>query len=308
MLRLSLHHRTTYRYRNPVALGEHRVMARPLESFDQRVLSADLDISPEPSRMRTIHDLSNAAVTVARFAGRADRLIFDLRADVEHWPERCASAQDDDTAFGPEAFAYEPGDGQALAPFLDAAPTPADLAVDDWARRFLKPVGRTRIATVLSDMTHAIREEFAYEARVAGKPQAAAETLERGRGSCRDFAVLLMAAARRLGVAAQFVSGYVYSASAGPAPTGGGHTHAWARAYLPDVGWCDFDPTNGIIGAAGLLRVAAVAHPRDALPLHGTWSGFASDFLGLEVEVAIRGLEPADAQPFEAEGIAQRRN
>ena len=79
-------------------------------------------------------------------------------------------------------------------------------------------------------MTHALRQEFAYELRMSGKPEAACTTLERQRGSCRDFAVLLMTAARRLGIAIQFMSGYVYSASAGSAPTGGGHTHAWARA------------------------------------------------------------------------------
>lgn len=281
-------------------------MARPMESFDQHVLSADLTITPEPSLVRTIHDLSNAAVTAARFEGRADHLEFVLRAEVEHRPERCASAQDDDTVLGADGFAYAPGDAHALSPFVGSPADAFDAEVDQWARRFLKPVGRTRIATLLSDMTHAIRDEFAYELRVSGKPQPAAETLERRRGSCRDFAVLLMTAARRHGLAAQFVSGYVYGAPGGGAPTGGGHTHAWARAYLPDVGWCDFDPTNGIIGARGLIRVAAVANPRDAIPLHGSWSGFASDFIGLDVEVAIRAHDPADTQPIEEKGIAQQ--
>lgn len=282
-------------------------MARPMETFDQRVVSADLEISPEPSQFRTIHDLSNAAVTVVRFAGRADRLVFVLRAELEHWPERSASVQEDDAALGAEGVAYAPDDARALAPFLDTAPAAADGAIDAWAQRFLRPVGRTRVATVLSEMTHAIRDEFAYELRVTGKPQAAAETLDRRRGSCRDFAVLLMAAARRLGVASQFVSGYVYSTSGSAEPTGGGHTHAWVRAYLPDVGWCDFDPTNGIVGARGLIRVAAVAHPRDAVPLHGTWSGFASDFLGLDVDIAVRSQDAAAAQPLEAGGIAHRQ-
>ncbi|MDZ4371400.1 MAG: transglutaminase family protein [Phenylobacterium sp.] len=308
MPRLSLVHRTTYRYRNPVALGEHRVMARPMETFDQRVLSADLEISPDPSRFRTIHDLSNAAVTIAHFDGRTDRLDFDLRAELEHWPERAASAQDDDAPLGEDGVAYAPADAAALAPFLDATPGAADTVIDDWARRFVKPVGRTRIATALSDMTHAIRDEFTYELRVTGKPQSAAETLDRGRGSCRDFAVLLMTTARRLGVATQFVSGYVYSPFAGSAPVGGGHTHAWARAYLPDVGWCDFDPTNGIVGSQGLIRVAAVAHARDAVPLHGTWSGFASDFLSLDVEVAVRSHDEVATQPIASKGISQRRN
>ena len=282
-------------------------MARPMEAFDQRLLSADLDISPAPFQLRTIHDLSNAAVAVARFEGRTDRLAFAIRAEVEHRPDRAPCAQEDDSLLCDDGRFYEADDSGALAAFLipDSA---ADASLVDWASRFLKPVGRTRAATVLCDMTHAIRQEFSYELRETGKPQVAADTLDRRRGSCRDFAVLMIAAARRLGVAAQFVSGYVYGSAEGPAPTGGGHTHAWVRAYLPQLGWCDFDPTNGIIGSHGLVRVAAVAHPRDATPLHGSWSGFAGDFLGLDVEVAIRRLDPVATQPFEAEGIAQRQN
>jgi transglutaminase-like putative cysteine protease len=307
MPRLSLVHRTTYRYRNPVALGEHRVMARPMEGFDQRLLSSTLHISPNPTELRTIHDLSGAAVTAARFEGRADQLDIVLEAELEVWPERCPHAQDDDSSLGRERFAYEAGDEQALSAFLALSPGPTESVVDDWSRRFLKPVGRTRLATFLSDMTHAIRAEVTYAQRLTGKAQDAVETLASRRGSCRDLAMLMVVAARRFGIASQFVSGYVYGPPGGGEPTGGGHTHAWMRAYLPAVGWCDFDPTNGIVGSRGLVRVAAVAQPRDATPLHGTWSGLASDFIGLDVDVAIRTLEPAEPQPIEAQGISHRR-
>lgn len=282
-------------------------MARPMESFDQRLLSSALDISPNPTELRAIHDLSGAAVTLARFEGRTERLDIVLRAELEVWPERCARAQDDDATLGAEPFAYEPGDDRALHPFLALKPGPTDSVVADWAQRFMKPVGRTRLATFLSDMTHAIRAEFTYAQRLSGKPQDAVETLASRRGSCRDFAVLMITAARRVGIATQFVSGYVHGPPSGAEPTGGGHTHAWVRAYLPAVGWCDFDPTNGIVGSRGLVRVAAVAEPRDATPLHGTWSGLASDFIGLDVDVTIRTLEAAETQPFAAQGIAHRR-
>ena len=83
-------------------------------------------------------------------------------------------------------------------------------------------------------MTQAIRADLTYEIRPHGPAQAPAVTLERGRGSCRDFAVLMIEAARSLGLAARFVSGYVYGGSAKSAAVGGhGHTHAWARIYLP---------------------------------------------------------------------------
>src|SRR5437879_6095973 len=131
---VSIRHLTAYRYRNPVALGEHRMMLRPLESYDQRLLSAELSITPEPSVLRP------------------------------------------------------------------------------------------------------------------GAPQAPLETLALGTGSCRDFAMLMIEAVRSLGLAARFVSGYVYSSSQKAGRAGGGHTHAWVRVFLPSCGWVEFDPTNGIVG------------------------------------------------------------
>ena len=122
----------------------------------------------------------------------------------------------------------------------------------------------------------------------AGAPQSPAETLELGTGSCRDFAVLMMEAARSLGLAARFVSGYVYSGSSKADHNGGGHTHAWVRVYVPDCGWTDFDPTNGLSGGADLIRTAAVIDPVHATPLYGAWSGLASDYLGMDVEVMIQ--------------------
>jgi transglutaminase-like putative cysteine protease len=136
-------------------------------------------------------------------------------------------------------------------------------------------------------MMGAIRSEIAYGLRLRGAPQAPAETLALRQGSCRDFAVLMMEAARSLGLAARFVSGYVYSRSPKTGRTGGGHTHAWVRVYLPECGWVDFDPTNGIVGNLDLIRVAVVADPRLALPLHGAWEGESADFLGMEVAVDI---------------------
>ena len=100
----------------------------------------------------------------------------------------------------------------------------------------------------------------------------------------------MMDAVRSLGLAARFVSGYIYSPYSGPnivGRVGGGHTHAWVRIYLPACGWVEFDPTNGIVGNADLVRVAIARYPRQAVPLHGTWDGEASDFVGMDVEVNV---------------------
>ena len=292
---VSIRHRTSYRYRNPVAFGEHRMMLRPQEGFDQRLLSFELDVSPEPALLRHLHDLNDAGVAVARFETRADALVVESRSRIEHHPH--AAIEFGDATLDAGAFAYEADEAGALAASLRVATAPGG-DVEVWARRFVRPVGRTRLATLLSDMTHAIRADFAYELRRVGAPQSAAETLERRRGSCRDFAVLMIEAARQLGVAARFASGYIYGGS--PKVQDGashGHTHAWVRAYLPGGGWADFDPTNGIVGGAGLIRVASTADPRLALPLHGAWRGMRADFLGMDVEVDISIETAGAAQP-----------
>jgi len=286
---VSIHHRTTYRYRNPVAFGEHRMMFLPLQGFDQRVLSAEVDISPEPSLLRHIYDITGAGVSVARFATRSDVLNFESRIRIEHEPHPVLDLEDDDAFIAGGLFRYSPADAAELHGSI--APRLPSALVEEWARGFVRPLGRTRLSTVLSEMTHAIRSDLTYGLRLAGEPQSAEETLSSRQGSCRDFAVLLVEAARSLGLAARFVSGYIYSASP-KARTGSGHTHAWARVYVPGCGWVDLDPTNGIVGNADLIRVAAVNDPRRALPLHGTWAGLPSDYLGMDVAVDVE-IEPA---------------
>ena len=293
---VSIRHLTTYRYRNPVGFGEHRMMLRPLEAHDQRLLSAEMEITPEPALHREICDVSGSSVGVVRFVGRSDRLAFESRVRVDHRPETGFDLEGEDSALCHEPFRYAPEDARELARSL-ARDHPDVEAVEAWARRFLRPVGRTRLANLLSEMTQAIHADFTYATRLQGAPQTPQTTLQTRTGSCRDFAVLMIEAARSLGLAARFVSGYIYSTSPKSGHTGGGHTHAWVRVYMPGCGWTDFDPTNGLIGGADLIRVAAVADPRHALPLHGSWAGLASDFLGMDVEVEIAVEAALATQP-----------
>ncbi|HEY8571498.1 transglutaminase family protein [Phenylobacterium sp.] len=302
---VSIRHLTTYRYAKPVGFGEHRMMLRPLEGHDQRLISCEVEVSPEPSLLRQVSDVSGATVGVARFGGTAERLVFDSRAVVDHRPENLLDLADARVRLGAIPFEYDPVEAPELARSIARQHAPGE--VDAWARRFVRADGSTRVSGLLADMTHAIREGFAYRLRLEGGPQAPAVTLESRTGSCRDFAVLMMDAARSLGLAARFVSGYVYSSSSKSGRKGGGHTHAWVRVYLPGAGWTDFDPTNGLIGGVDLIRVAAVADPRQALPLHGTWSGDASDFIGMDVEVDIRPEEESILQPASHLRVAQGR-
>jgi transglutaminase-like putative cysteine protease len=107
---------------------------------------------------------------------------------------------------------------------------------------------------------------------------------------------------RSLGLAARFISGYLYvSDKDEPGRVGGGATHAWLEIYLPGAGWVEFDPTNGIVGNRDLIRVAVVRDPRQAVPLAGSWTGFPSDLLGMEVEVSVTSEHGAAPQQRSAE-------
>ena len=304
---LSIRHLTRYRYRNPVALGEHRMMFRPRESYDQRILDWELTITPDAQRLRYVHDVFGNCVGVAGFTSRTDALTFESFVRLEHTPLPAFADLEGEVEVysGAIPFDYSADDLPDLLQSMQR-PDPS-AAIDAWARRFVRPSGRTPLQTLLSEMTQAIYAEFKYGSRLEHGVQTPAQTLEMKRGSCRDFAVLMIDAVRSLGLAARFVSGYIYSPYVSPAHrgrVGGGHTHAWLEVYLPACGWVQFDPTNGIVGNADLIRVAVARDPRQAVPLHGTWRGLAGDYLGMDVEVDVRTEYEAAAQltPLRAVG------
>nr|WP_255453087.1 transglutaminase family protein [Phyllobacterium sp. SYP-B3895] len=120
------------------------------------------------------------------------------------------------------------------------------------------------------------------------RTQSPVQTLQLRRGTCRDFAVLMIEAARLLGLAARFVTRYIYVPSRdGSTTRGGGSTHAWCQIYLPGAGWVEFDPTNGILGNRDLIRVAVARDPRQAIPLTGSYDGDASAYDGMSVQVNV---------------------
>ena len=240
-------------------------------------------------------------VAIARFASWSDHLTFESRVQLEHTPTPAFvdfEGQIEPYAMGGR-YPYSPEDMPDLAQSIDRQFDDPDCLVDAWARRFVRRVGPTGLEELLTGMTRAIHADFDYAKRLHGAPQSPVETLQRRAGSCRDFAVLMIEAVRSLGLAAGFVSGYVYSTRPKThGVVGGGHTHAWVRVYLPASGWVEFDPTNGLIGASNLIRVAVARDPRQALPLHGTWSGAASDALGMDVEVHVDAIPQECVQPL----------
>jgi transglutaminase-like putative cysteine protease len=280
---LTVRHVTTYRYSEPVEFGEHRMMFRPRESHDLRLVSTKLDIRPRPCDLRWLHDVFDNSVAIATFGEGASELRFDSTITLEHIE---SVLPDYALAAGAHTypFRYPDHEHSDLIGGLTRQ-YPSDN-LGPWAARFLTSSGPTNTMTLLDSMTRGIKDEFVYLRRSEKGVQSPGETLRLRSGSCRDFAVLMMEAVRSLGVAARFVSGYIVTPDADPAARGGS-THGWMQAYLPGAGWVDFDPTNSIVGNRNLIRVAVAWDQRNALPLWGTFIGPASSFRGMEVDVSV---------------------
>ena len=284
---LTIHHKTEYRYDRPVAFGEHRVMLRPRDGHDLRVLSERLDISPQPSSLRRIHDVFGNSVAIADFDTMSDRLVFDSTVTVEHYPlDEVVLTPDDNAYYYP--FAYDPEEFADLTPSMTPQYSDPDGALAAWGRQFLSEGSRTRTLDLLIGMTHGVRQSFGYRKRHEHGTQHPLDTLSIGSGTCRDFALFMIEALRRLGIAARFVSGYIFiPGDEAHGYVGGGNTHAWVRAYLPGAGWVEFDPTNGIVGNRDLIRVAVARDPQQAIPLHGTYMGPPDAHIGMDVTIHV---------------------
>ena len=284
---LTIHHKTEYRYTHPVAFGEHRIMLRPRDGHDLRVLSGGLKIVPEPMTLRWIHDVFGNSVAIATFDDRAETLSIVSTATVEHYPAgEFALTADDPAYFYP--FLYDDEEFPDLVQFITPQYGDPDGELSAWARNFLDAEGPTPTFNILSNMTHGIRNAFTYRNRHEHGTQHPLDTLQTRSGTCRDYALFMIEALRRLGIAARFVSGYLFiPGDRAHGYVGGGSTHAWVQVYLPSAGWIEFDPTNGIVGTRDLVRVAVARDPRQAIPLHGTYLGSADAFVGMDVSINV---------------------
>ncbi|WP_291856420.1 transglutaminase family protein [Bradyrhizobium sp.] len=294
---LTINHKTVYRYTRPVAFGEHRIMLRPRDGHDLRVLSGTLEIEPEPMRLRWIHDVFGNSVAIAVFDQRADTLSITSTATVEHNPENeFALTADDPAYFYP--FLYEDEELPDLLQFITPQYGDPGGELSAWARTFLDADGPTPTFNILSGMTHGIRAGFSYRKRYEQGSQHPLDTLQTRSGTCRDYALFMIEALRRLGIAARFVSGYLaIPGDSAHGYVGGGSTHAWVQVYLPSAGWIEFDPTNGIVGTRDLIRVAVARDPRQAIPLHGTYLGAADAFAGMDVHINVVSVGDDNLQP-----------
>lgn len=294
MSRLTIVHRTVYRYDKPVRFGDHRMMFRPRDSHDLRLVRSGLRIEPR-ARVRWLHDVFGNSVAVASFEDAARELVLESTIVIDHF-----GLENPEFPVEPYArtlpFSYAAEEARDLSPTVERHVPDPEHTVDAWAQQFLRPDGPSGTVELLIAMTRAIKQNFTYESREAPGVHGPVETLDRGAGTCRDFAYLMMEAARSLGLAARFVTGYLYD----PALDGGqsevvgaGATHAWTQVYLPGAGWVEFDPTNGSFGGTNLIRIGVARDPAQAVPVQGTFIGDPGGPPTMEVEVRVT----AEPQP-----------
>jgi transglutaminase-like putative cysteine protease len=284
---LNVRHTTIYRYRRPVALGDHRLMLRPRDSHDLRLIQTNLNVSP-PATLRWSHDVFGNSIAIASFAARSAELRIESDLQLETYVVKRPAFQ-----IAPEAasypFIYSADDRIDLGRMLERHhPDPADR-LGAWARGFVRS-NPTDTLALLADLNSGVAAWISYQSRETEGTQTPVETLNRGWGSCRDLAVLLIEAARSLGFGARIVTGYLYNPATdgqAGAATGAGTTHAWADIYLPGAGWIAYDPTNGTIGGSDLIRVAVTRDISQAVPIAGSFVGAPNDYLGMTVDVSV---------------------
>jgi transglutaminase-like putative cysteine protease len=284
---LNVRHTTIYRYSRPVVLGDHRLMLRPRDSHDLRLIKTNLTFSPQAS-VRWMHDVFGNSVAVASFSEPASELRIESSLVLENYAAERPAFQ-----ITPEAsrypFIYSADDRIDLGRLLERQyPDPNDR-LGSWARGFVRS-NPTNTLALLADLNNGVGAQISYQSRETEGTQTPIETLIRGWGSCRDLAVLLIEAARSLGFGARVVTGYLYrrSADAGtPSAIGAGTTHAWADIYVPGAGWISYDPTNRTIGGTDLIRVAVTRDISQAVPVKGSFVGIPGSYLGMTVDVAV---------------------
>ncbi len=277
MQRLSIRHTTDYLYDTPVMFGLWRLMMRPLDSHAIRVVDASLEFTPAGAT-RWATDPYGNSICYFQPQGPSDRLTVVNKLIVERFPAPLLDPNRYDfQATAP--IVYEPDDRVVLEPFIQ----PAAAYREDNFIRWLGGVGEPQTLVRLQQLNARIHAEFKYGARFVEGVQSPGETVALGTGTCRDFAWLMIESARQLGLAARFVTGYLFSPNAGV--RGAGATHAWCEVFVPQLGWLEFDPTNGLMDSRDLIRVAATRTFDEASPMAGSVIGPAKAEMKVDVVV-----------------------
>ena len=290
MPRLRIRHESTYDYAWPVRFGRWRLLMRPLDTHATRLIEASLETPP--GQIKWSYDAYGNCVCDLSPSGESDRLRVVNNLVVDRYPSPLARV-DIDNPDSRLPIVYSMADRTILEPFIAPATDDHDSNYLDWLRYQSSGTAEPAI-DFLQRMNANIHETFAYGVRNEPGVQSPSETVYGRSGTCRDFAWLMIESVRRLGFAARFATGYLYSPHA--TVRGAGATHAWCEIFLPDIGWTEFDPTNGLVESSSLIRVAATRTWGEAVPMNGTVFGDVSSTLNVAVDVDL--LEPEGADMF----------
>jgi hypothetical protein len=265
-------------------------MMRPREGHGVRLESCTFEISV-PHRLRWMRDLHENNIGILDCMSPASELTISgdfMLNIIEENPFNFV--------ISPEAaeypFAYEHELFVELRPLIRIVYVRDLERLREWLRPFWHPGKRIDTLELLQSLNSHIYGSFRYQRRLEKGVQSPAETLEKNSGSCRDFATLFMEACRSLGLAARFVSGYMYS----PEITGRMSMHGWAEIYLPGAGWIGFDPSWGILADSHYFAVAVTRHSEQVPPISGTYIGTPRSFLKTQVDLFVKRLDAASLQ------------
>jgi transglutaminase-like putative cysteine protease len=277
-MRLEVEHLTTYHYSEPVVLGPHRVRLRPRPDGGMRELGYSLRVEPAPAHRLEYLDAAGNLVTRLWFEGETRHLTLRSNFTVEL--ERRAPLESMlDAAYRTLPAVYSAEEAACLAPYKRGGED--EPAVRALAEQVAECASGNPL-DFLTSLTERLHRQIEREIRPQGAPQSPAETLERGRGACRDQTVLFIATCRAAGFAARFVSGYQDRSAMDTAER---YLHAWPEVYIPGHGWQGFDPTRGIPVTSGHVPVAAAAEPAGAMPVDGSYFGAARSHLSFDLRI-----------------------
>jgi len=289
MNRYKILHHTSYVYSGPVRLGPHELRLRPRGGHDLRIETSTLLIQPD-AVLRWHRDVEDNCVAMASFDTPADRLLIESNVVVQQYNQQPLDFLVKDYAVA-YPFSYDPADCPVLQAYLLARPAPVDSPLSRWVSTLWQPGEAIESYALLQRLNLAIHALISYRLREEPGVQSPDETLSHASGSCRDLAYLFMEAAKRMGFASRFVSGYSFTTHVS---AGGGSTHAWAEVFLPGAGWKGFDPTRGDIVGVNHIPVAVGRLPDFVPPIAGSFNGNAQ-LLSMDVAVSV---EPLPSQLF----------
>ncbi len=287
MQRYKILHRTYYNFSGTVRLEPHSLRLRPREGHELRIESSSLEINP-PATLRWYRDVEDNSVAIATFDLPTNQLMIESEVIVQQFNLLPLDFWVADYAIN-YPFAYQPEDMPVLAPYMQTGDNTDTQQLSDWVASLWQPGEPIQSYALLQRINMHLQQTLAYQIREEPGVQSAEETLSRGTGSCRDSAYLFMEAARRLGFAARFVSGYLH---APPSTVNYGATHAWAEVFLPGAGWKGFDPTLGKVVGTDHMAVAVARLPEAVPPVAGAF--FGPPGANLNVGVWVTKLKPGE--------------